>query len=173
MSYEGGKARPLRKTNEIKLALQVIPDTVAPVMATPCAPKGETTTETIAVKITHQISRQRISDLLCSAFEGGSNYWYVIEKFIQPETLNFRTDEEEIFKHLDYPLNEGGAILIGDNEDEDAGTKRLDLKSIQKGLRTMAKKYPRHMSDFLNENDDAGTGDVFLQCCLFGDVIYG
>ena len=142
-------------------------------METPCAPKGETTTETIAVKITHQISRQRISDLLCSAFEGGSNYWYVIEKFIQPETLNFRTDEEEIFKHLDYPLNEGGAILIGDNEDEDAGTKRLDLKSIQKGLRTMAKKYPRHMSDFLNENDDAGTGDVFLQCCLFGDVIYG
>ena len=142
-------------------------------METPCTPKGETTTENIAVKITHQISRQRISDLLCSAFEGGSNYWYVIEKFIQPETLNFRTDEDEIFKHLDYPLNEGGAVMVGDMEDEDSKPKRLDLGAIKKGLRIMAKKYPRHMSDFLNENDDADTGDVFLQCCLFGEVIYG
>jgi hypothetical protein len=25
----------------------------------------------------------------------------------------------------------------------------------------------------LNENDDADTGDVFLQLCLFGEVVYG
>ena len=24
-----------------------------------------------------------------------------------------------------------------------------------------------------NENDDADTADVFLQCCIVGDVIYG
>jgi hypothetical protein len=27
--------------------------------------------------------------------------------------------------------------------------------------------------DFIDENDDAITADVFLQFCLFGDVIYG
>jgi hypothetical protein len=32
---------------------------------------------------------------------------------------------------------------------------------------------PRHFADVLNENDDAGTGDVFLQCCLFGEIIFG
>ena len=51
--------------------------------------------------------------------------------------------------------------------------KRLDLNAIKKGLQIMAEKYPRHMGDFLNENDDADTGDVFLQCCLFGEAIYG
>jgi hypothetical protein len=25
-------------------------------------------------------------------------------------------------------------------------------------------------ADFLKEDDDATTGDVFLQCCLFGEV---
>jgi hypothetical protein len=37
----------------------------------------------------------------------------------------------------------------------------------------MADKYPRHIADILSENDDATTGDVFLQLCLFGDVVYG
>jgi len=25
----------------------------------------------------------------------------------------------------------------------------------------------------LSDNDDDGTGDVFLQCCLFGEIVYG
>jgi len=37
----------------------------------------------------------------------------------------------------------------------------------------MAKKEPRHFADFLKEDYDETTGDVFLQCCLFGEVIYG
>lgn len=137
----------------------------------------ETTTQqpTISVNVKHEISLQRISDLLCSAFEGGSNYWYQIDKFIKPETMSFRTDKDQIFRHLDYPLNEGGALIISDIEGDlnEPPWKRLDLNAIKKGLRTMAKKHPRHMGDFLNENDDADTGDVFLQCCLFGEVIYG
>jgi len=37
----------------------------------------------------------------------------------------------------------------------------------------MAEKYPRHFHNFLEENDDAETGDVFIQCCLFGEIVYG
>ena len=131
------------------------------------------TPQTLAVSVKHDISLDRISNLLCSAFEGGSNYWYVINEFVKPKAFTFRTDEDEVYRHLDYPLNEGGALIVGDMEDEDSEDKRLDLEAIQKGLKIMAEKYPRHMSDFINDNDDAITGDVFLQCCLFGDVIYG
>jgi hypothetical protein len=137
----------------------------------------ETTTQqpTISVNVKHEISLQRISDLLCSAFEGGSNYWYQIDKFIKPKNMSFRTDKDQIFRHLDYPLNEGGALIISDIEGDlnEPPWKRLNLDAIKKGLQIMAEKYPRHMGDFLNENDDAETGDVFLQCCLFGDAIYG
>ena len=131
------------------------------------------TPQTLAVSVKHDISLDRISNLLCSAFEGGSNYWYVINEFVEPKAFTFRTDEDEVYRHLDYPLNEGGAVIVGDMEDEDAEAKTLDLKAIEKGLKIMAEKYPRHMSDFINDNDDAITGDVFLQCCLFGEVIYG
>jgi hypothetical protein len=37
----------------------------------------------------------------------------------------------------------------------------------------MAQAYTRHFADFINQNDDAITGDVFLQCCLLGEVLYG
>jgi hypothetical protein len=123
------------------------------------------------------ISEERISDLLCCALEGGSNYWYTIEKFVKPPTLVFRTDKQRIFKHLDYPLNEGGALIILDTEGEGEKTYRLDRATIQNGLLIMAGlpkgKGGHHWGDFLNQNEDAITGDVFLQCCLFGEIIYG
>jgi hypothetical protein len=135
--------------------------------------RTQTPQQTLSVTVKHSVSLDRISNLLCSAFEGGSNYWYVINEFVKPKALTFRTDESEVYRHLDYPLNEGGALIIGDMEDEDSEAKRLDLKAIEKGLKIMAEKYPRHMLDFINDNDDADTGDVFLQCCLFGEAIYG
>jgi hypothetical protein len=37
----------------------------------------------------------------------------------------------------------------------------------------MVEKYPRHYADFKDGDEDASTGDVFLQCCIFGEVVYG
>lgn len=131
------------------------------------------TTPDTRVIVAIEVSRKRISDLLCSALEGGSNYWYIIKKHVPPPTLTFRSDADKVYTHLDFPLNEGGALLIGDMEDAKSGTKRLDLEAIGRGLAVMARAYPSHFGDFISENDDATTGDVFLQCCLFGEVIYG
>ena len=126
-----------------------------------------------AIRLTSNIPLQRISDLLCSAFEGGSNYWYRIARYQVPATYTFRTDPKQLYKHLDVPLNVGGVVFIEDREGGDGKTYELSLTSIQEGLAVMARDFPRHYADFLGENDDAETGDVFLQCCLFGDVVYG
>ena len=45
--------------------------------------------------------------------------------------------------------------------------------SVDDWAQIMADKFPRHFANILNENDDAETGDVFLQCCLWGDIVYG
>jgi hypothetical protein len=58
------------------------------------------------------MNKSRVSDLLCGAFEGGSNYWYSISEYKEPYKFEFRTDKEVIFKHLDYPLNKGGSVVI-------------------------------------------------------------
>lgn len=121
--------------------------------------------------ISTSYSVKRISDLLCCAFEGGSNYWYMIEKFNKPEKLEFRTDKDTVFPHLDYPLNAGGSLIITATGDKTRRT--LDLEACVRGLKIMAEKYPKHFADWVGENDDATTGDVYLQCCLFGEVVYG
>ena len=126
-------------------------------------------------KATIEVPVQKVQDNLCSAFEGGSNYWYTITEFVKPTSMPHRSDEEGkvVYKHLDYPVNPGGALMIGDAEDPARKPVRLDVAAIQKGLDVMAEKFPRHFSNMMDENGDAITGDVLLQCCVFGDVIYG
>lgn len=74
-------------------------------------------------------------------------------------------------------MSEGGTLIISvipeDEEDKKLPHYRLNLASIKKGLQVMADKFPKHFADVTNDNADATTGDVFLQCALFGDVIYG
>lgn len=130
------------------------------------------------MQIKTTVSLKRISDLLCSALEGGSNYWYEIVEQIKPPKLEFRSNPDlgdGNFPHIDYPLNKGGALIIRSLEEPRKHAKRLDLASIERGLTLWANStdYAHHWGDFLKENDDAITGDVFLQFCLFGEVLYG
>lgn len=111
---------------------------------------------------------QRIQDLLCCALEGGSNYWIAGYRKEYP-IGKARGDYE--FPHLELPLAEGGSLIISPGEGEEPRT--LDRVACFRGLQIMAEKYPKHFADFLAENEDADTGDIFLQCALFGEVIFG
>ncbi len=135
-----------------------------------------------------ELDLDRIRDLLCCAFEGGSNDWYYICDYQAPPADKLRLDwqliselekrvgqKPQCFPHLDYPVSEGGALVITSLEgDEIRGATRwrLDLETIQRGMKVFREKYPRHYDNWIAENDDAETGDVFLQCCLFGEVVY-
>jgi len=135
------------------------------------------------MKIETEISDDTIRGLLCNAFEGGSNDWYVIRKYILPKGAEHRDYRDggarqpsKSYWHISQivPLEEGGALLIGDLENPKAEPLRLDRNTIKRGLHIMAEKYPQHWGDALSESQaDAITGDVFLQCCLFGEIVYG
>jgi len=119
-----------------------------------------------------RIPRSQVAELLAIILRADPTASYEIVDSQRPPTFGFRSDPKFIFRELDYPLNEGGSLGIvrkGQNSDG----RRLDLDSIGDGLNVMATHYPRHFADFLNEASDAITADVFLQCCLFGELIYG
>lgn len=123
-----------------------------------------------------RISNHRAADLLCSAFEGGSNYWYMIEEHIVPEVEATPWGEGEYTpSYISHPFSDGGAIIIIDQEDEDGTRFTLDKAAIAQGKKLMETndEYSSQFADVLNDNDDAYTGDTFLQLCLFGEVIYG
>ena len=136
--------------------------------------------DSFTVSILTKVTRESVEGLLACAFEGGSNYWYRDLHISQmPEGKESKKD----FKHwhLEVPLLPGGQLSFRDVEEpkwdehyvDIRGCYRLNQLSIERGLGIMANNYPRHWQDFINESHDAWTGDCFLQCCIFGDVIYG
>lgn len=113
---------------------------------------------TIAVR-TH-ISLDDIKDLLDSASRG-SDYWSGNNE------LGFDSVAEKALTDTGVEIQdfEGG-------DDVNPKIYVLNIKKIKRGLTVMAKKEPNHFADFIKGDYDMITGDVFLQCCLFGEVLY-
>lgn len=112
------------------------------------------------------LSDDRIANLLVGAFEGGSNYWIEWAEIQAGPVVGTVWGERQPFYGAPFS---GGAIVVQPFEDPSAA---LDRTAIQRGLKVMANKYPHHFADALTEHDDATTADVFLQCCLFGELVY-
>ena len=149
-----------------------------------------TQTETVfhTIQAPRIITEQRMRDLLCTAFEGGmSSQWALyadceirdgltIEDFHEGGSEAVKVSEFSPSHHL-IPFVEGCTLIMEDIEDVDDDGKptlyRLDRAAMIRGLELMAEKHPRHFNDFMEENDDAITGDVWLQLACMGEVIYG
>lgn len=131
----------------------------------------------------------QIRNLLVSAFEGGSNYWYQIpaagpkDAILGPKHApqDFRKGGKAQPKGDYYhwseliPTTPDCALLVTAPEgfgDYDWPVV-LNIAALRHGAQVMYTKYPQHYANVLAENDDAETGDVFLQCALFGEVVFG
>jgi hypothetical protein len=120
----------------------------------------------ITIKVEQTFTQERIEDLLCCAFEGGIGYWAQIK--------TAKTVKDADYAHQ-FPTR-GGSVTLSDSTGEgwpEVRTEQLDFLALTAGLQTMADKYPKHLADFTQDNEDAETGDVFVQCAIFGDVIFG
>ncbi len=125
-------------------------------------------------------------NLLTSALEGGSNYWYELpdistlpKKGYNPKTRQIINDEincpgikDCLVNRLWEAVQAGKAIPVSDIEDE-THLGYITKQGLEKACELMAEKYPFHYADAVGENDDAITGDVFLQLVVMGELIYG
>ena len=117
----------------------------------------------IEVEITHN----QIEDLIVGALEGGSNYWLSFE--VNPIIKDFKWDA------IDYArqIVEGECELICYDVENQDYLGRLNKITIEEGLNVMNKKYPHIFNQILNDDGDADTADVFMQCCVLKDIVYG
>lgn len=125
-----------------------------------------------------KLSLDAVSDLISTALEGGSNYWYQIVGYDKPDAITFRSslfkDDEEPHPYYDFPLNKGGAVHFeADGAGEDKQVFTLNLESIHRGLNLMLDKCPSRVASIVDESYDAEDADVFLQASLFGEIIFG
>ena len=115
----------------------------------------------MSLPIVTKISSERVEDVLCSAIEGGSNYW---------ATFTF-SKAVDIIKDGYFKCVEDGIVTVNDREENK--DYPLTIESLKQGLKVIGEKYTWHLNAIINEEDDADTADAFLQCCLFGDIVYG
>lgn len=149
-----------------------------------------------------EIPENRVRDLICGAFEGGAISCWVAEvgwelrEGLKIEDFATNLDAREGRRYTDQgseaariapgeywprhylvPFSEGCTLIVQDNEEEDdAGQPvvyRVTRESMQRALELMAKNHLHHFNDFMEENDDAETSDVFFQLACMGEVIYG
>ena len=142
----------------------------------------QTETKFVTVKVPTDIPEQRVRDLLCSALEGGSNYWYSGADHHLRDGLEYKDFQEGGSQTLDdyfhpyelIPFVEGCHLTVKvDMGGDEMETHKIDRDAMKRGIRLMAEEQPRHFQNFINEDDDAETADVFLQLALFGELVFG
>lgn len=109
------------------------------------------------------VTQQQIADLVVTALEGGSDDWL---GSCEP-CYKFHQDYSEADRYGEDMIPRTFSV------DEDDQTYVFNRAGIQRGLHIMSTKYPSNFRDLFDENMDADTADVFMQCALLGDVIYG
>lgn len=130
--------------------------------------------------VEQKIDPNTVLELLVSAFDGGITYWAGDADARLPNDFDVKNipwlKETKPWENCRIcyfgPLVEGGSVVFHKANGEE-GKWILDLESVSRGLKVMSSKYPKHWHDLMIDNADAGTADAFVQCCLFGKVIFG
>ena len=116
------------------------------------------------MKIEIEISDQDIIDVLTTALEGGSNYWYWIEELPKDLNKEFSTSESICKYVLAHPENK---IMISDVEtDEELGYLCKD------NIRTGISLFTSAGYSF-DPAMDANDADILFQYIVMGEVVYG
>lgn len=140
--------------------------------------------EKLTIEVVDDVDANDIINLLVNAFDSGATgYWAARAEVELPEdfdiySLKWLKDPDswaQVRKVYIAPFVDGGrVVLFGHGDDGEDGERFiLDFKAIEQGVQVMARDYPNRWADFRCQNDDSETGDIFVQCCVFGEVIYG
>jgi hypothetical protein len=122
------------------------------------------------IHTTIETPNQRIADLMITALEGGSNYWLLAARLDHPEDKTLLSEKPW---YASPELYDNTALKIVFTEQEDAKEHLVTSVEIANGTQLMAEQSPGHFADFIAENDDATTAEVWLQYVIFGEIVYG
>jgi hypothetical protein len=125
------------------------------------------------VTVTSVVTPEMIADQMCAAVEGGCGYWCA--SLTPPDS--YKPDERMRPWYANASFYSGDFVIeVIEHDEHTKGRGTMNLLTPDKmrtGLDLMANKHESHFNDMMQENGDATTADVFLQLCLFGELVYG
>lgn len=121
----------------------------------------------IELKIKREVKLRDITDLLVTAFEGGSNYWYWLHREDLPKIEEDLSISEVVAKKI-YSDPEY-SLPIYDIENPVDKLGELSQSSIVRALLDN----PIIALKILDDGDyDANDADIILQCAVMGEILF-
>lgn len=124
--------------------------------------------------ITFNVSDETISDLLCTALEGGSNYWYLLGHVDTTHFVKGDTYVDNLMRSFiadkDYKLD---VYDIESDEDEPDLLGSVTYLKMGIALSIMSKDYPKTLGNIMSGNMDGDDADVWFQLSTMGEVVFG
>ena len=130
--------------------------------------------------------RREACGIVCTAVEGGVNYWAAVEHY---RWRHFNADGTDTDPEGRIMFSEDTHAILRDTEDEDGEPLRLDGPAIVRGLAKLASGSVRccppsaegswigALGRLLAGSDeldlDAGDADCIAQAALLGEIVYG
>ena len=126
----------------------------------------------IEILVPFILNYEDFENLMCGAIEGGSNDWAEINSDALPDIIKEKYKGKPFSVKVCKAIWEGHNVTVYDAEDSE-GPWIVNLESLKKGLNLFATEQKEHFNNFVNENDDATTSDVFFQLITIGEVMFG
>ena len=131
------------------------------------------------VNIEVELSVQDMMDLLCTAFEGGVNYWVASILGIGGDTSKLPDGRTKVEHEYEW-LAVGGTLEVTISG-EDKTVLYLTQDFLQKGLQEWISRKPVQVYYDGARRDtaldlsiiDAGDADEIVQFALFGNLVFG
>ena len=115
-----------------------------------------------------RLTWRKITDQIVAGIEGGIGYWCGAFKPVNDSAIKTDVspwyDDEKVW---------AGDFLIEAKVIDEKKKYQFTPESINKGLKWMAANQGKRIQEILDESGDADTADVFLQACMFEDIVYG
>jgi hypothetical protein len=122
-------------------------------------------------EVSIEVEEKRVAELLSTGYVG-IKYW-CYTKLCTPGDIELPDWCSDFAREEVWPLYDGWVTLELHHPHEKKDRYVLSAIDISDGLKLMAQKYPKHWAQFLLGNEDSITGDIFIQLCLFGELVYG
>ena len=126
------------------------------------------------IQIEYTITEDMVENVIVSALEGGSNYWYFVdvedfEQDLPPKNGKALTERisEAVYKNPSFKMP------VYDVEDEEDVLGYLSQKNLRRGLELCAKDYPEVFKRLTDDEIDAEDADIIFQLTVMGEITFG
>ena len=116
------------------------------------------------VTIDLEIPDQRCYDLFITAIETGIAYWMNNGQDVRNISIVRSEDEDKFYESISFEHNIDGKGWVP--------CTLTPISTVQLSAGIVSSRWPNHLTDFLDENEDAIIADVFFQVAAFGDIVY-